>query len=116
MKEEMANPQGAPVLPALDLEALAKTIGSNARASAVFGEPIKQGELIVVPVARTIWGLGRGGSNGSNGGGGMKSEAVGYLEIRDGVAAFKPISRKSSFLALSAAGLALAIYLRRTRR
>ena len=73
------------------LERLAELVGAKANVSAVFGEPIRQGDLTVVPVARVRWGVGGGSgksdaapdgpSSGSGGGGGAVADPVGYLEI-----------------------------------
>jgi uncharacterized spore protein YtfJ len=43
------------------LERLAELIGGRAGVRAVFGEPIRNGELTVIPVARIRWGFGGGG-------------------------------------------------------
>jgi uncharacterized spore protein YtfJ len=103
------------------LERLADRIGGRANVKAVFGEPIQQGDLTVVPVARVRWGIGVGGGrggdaqggSGSGGGGGAAAEPVGYLEIRPDGAVFQPIrpSHPSPVLVL-AGGLAAAFVLR----
>jgi uncharacterized spore protein YtfJ len=81
------------------VERLAERIGARAGVRAVFGEPIRSGDAVVVPVARVRWGFGGGGgsssveqASGSGGGGGALSDPVGYLVIRDGDAQFHPIA------------------------
>jgi hypothetical protein len=99
-----------PTIPAIDLTALAQAIGASARASAVFGEPVSQGRITLVPIARAAWGLGRGGAGARNGGGGMRMEPVGFIEIKDGVATFRPIQKKWRIgLPLGLAALALTV-------
>jgi uncharacterized spore protein YtfJ len=116
MTKNLPVPEPPPVAEPLDLKALAEAIGSSARASAVFGDPITQGNVVIVPVARTIWGLGRGGSSRSNGGGGMKVEPIGYIEVRDCVAAFVPIRRKPpSLIALAACAVGVALIIKQAR-
>ena len=39
---------------------LGEILGAAARVNTVFGDPVTQGELTVVPVARARWGLGGG--------------------------------------------------------
>jgi hypothetical protein len=62
------------------IERLAELIGARAGIQAVFGEPVRQGAVTVIPVARVRWGFGGGGgrsdaapdgpASGSGGGGG----------------------------------------------
>jgi hypothetical protein len=57
----------------------------------VYGEPVEQGGVTVIPVARTMWTFG-GGSDGppgseragAGGGGGGITMPVGYIRIRTG--------------------------------
>ena len=51
------------------LERLADRIGGHAHVKAVFGEPIQQGDVTVVPVARVRWGIGRLADHGQCRGG-----------------------------------------------
>lgn len=89
------------------LERLGEKLGSKASVSAVFGEPVERGGVTIIPVAKVGFGCGFGfgfgagrrGSEGAEtgegrgegGGGGASASAVGYIEIRDGSAVFKPI-------------------------
>ena len=109
------------------LARLAGLLGGRATVQAVFGEPIRHGELTVVPVARVRWGFGGGGgrseaapdgpASGSGGGGGVAADPVGYLEITDSGASFRPIEgTRPSAPFLLAAGVAVAIVLRAVAR
>ena len=78
------------------IERLAERIGARAQASAVFGEPVERGGVTVIPVAKATWGVGGGsgekaGEHGLGGGGGMAIAPLGYIEVRDEGAVFKPI-------------------------
>jgi uncharacterized spore protein YtfJ len=82
------------------LERLAERIGGRAKTEAVFGAPVQQGEVTVIPVARVRWGLGAGGgedrrsdgaASGSGGGGGVAADPIGYIEISSAGAIFRPI-------------------------
>jgi hypothetical protein len=81
---------------------LAERVGLRAAAGAVFGEPVENDGVVVIPVARVRWGFGGGygrgieeGSEtgevgeGSGGGGGVMASPVGFIEIRDGRAEFR---------------------------
>jgi uncharacterized spore protein YtfJ len=76
------------------LDRLVERVGGRASVKAVFGDPIKQGELTIVPVARVRWAFGGGSgtgpetsdASGSGAGGGVLADPAGYLEIRgDGI-------------------------------
>jgi uncharacterized spore protein YtfJ len=84
------------------LERFASRIGGSVRATTIFGEPVEKGGVTVIPVARARWGFGggrgSGGNNGENqngggtgGGAGVKVSPVGYVEVKDGRARFRPI-------------------------
>jgi hypothetical protein len=106
------------------VERLAERVGAQAGVRAVFGDPVRSGDAVVVPVARVRWGFGAGGgtsdaenASGSGGGGGAISDPVGYLVIRDGGALFRPIARPwSSPVYLLAGAAALALVLRAAGR
>jgi uncharacterized spore protein YtfJ len=113
--------QGAPADQML--ERLAGAIGAQASVRAVFGEPIRQGERTVIPVAKVRWGFGggsgsaaaesAGASNGAGGGGGAASEPVGFLEITGDGAVFRPIvSPYPSVGLILASGVAALLILR----
>ena len=56
----------------------------NANAKQVFGEAVERDGTTIIPVARVQWGFGGGG-------GGARSHAIGYIELRDGKSEFRPI-------------------------
>jgi uncharacterized spore protein YtfJ len=102
------------------LERLAQLTGSRATVEAVFGKPITQGDITIIPVARVRWGFGGGSgradeapaspASGSGGGGGVMADPVGYLEIRPTGTHFKPIGGPSPLLIVAAAlGLGLVL-------
>ena len=78
------------------VERLAERVGATVRASAVFGEAVKRGNVKVIPVARARWGFGGGSGSspdgsGTGGGGGGWISPIGYIEIHKDRAEFKPI-------------------------
>ena len=80
------------------LERLAEKLGSKASVSAVFGEPVERSGITIIPVARVGFGFGAGAGRGrkqaevaQGGGGGASAAPVGYIEIKDGNAVFRPI-------------------------
>ena len=112
------------------LEKLAERVGGKASIKAVFGEPISQNGKTIVPVAKIRWGFGGGtgtgpvseaadapSGSGTGAGGGVTAEPIGYLEIGDEGAAFKPIaSAYPSPLFLLAAGFAGSLVIRAIAR
>ena len=105
------------------LERLAELIGAKAGVHVVFGDPIRQGDMTVIPVARVRWGFGGGGgrteeppsgpASGSGGGGGVAADPVGYLEINPDGATFQPIHAPyPSPLFVIIAGLTAAVVIR----
>lgn len=91
-----------------------------AKADAVFGEPVAQGDLTVVPVARARWGVGGGSGRrasergepreGVGGGGGMRVDPVGFVVLRGEDAEFRPIRAEPKWgllLGLAALGFVL---------
>ena len=96
------------------VERLAERMGAGARASAVFGEAVKRGDVKVIPVARARWAFGGGsgtspdGSGGGGGGAGMVSP-IGYIEVREDGAEFKPLrDPRRTAAAIAALGVAAA--------
>lgn len=86
---------------------------THADVRSVFGEPIKQGERTVIPVARVTanYGFGAGGgegeredtpNRGSGGGGGgggrVKAQAIGFIEMSNDSAQFVPIVDRTEML------------------
>jgi uncharacterized spore protein YtfJ len=111
------------------LERLAEMVGAKAKVNTVFGDPIRQGDMTVVPVAKVRWGFGGGGGrseatqtgpaagSGSGVGGGVSADPVGYLEIGPTGTSFRRISNPyPNPLFLLAAALATGIVLRSLAR
>src|SRR5689334_15864074 len=84
------------------LDRLAENIEQTTGAKAVFGEPIERDNVTVIPVASARWGVGGGmGSrlrkegespvSGTGGGGGGVMSPMGFIEVCQGAAKFKPI-------------------------
>ncbi|AZQ38839.1 sporulation protein [Streptomyces cyaneochromogenes] len=82
------------------LERLADKLGGSASVTAVYGEPVTSDGITVIPVAKIAYGFGGGAGrsveggkvgDGEGGGGGVEAKPLGYIEIRDGVATYKPI-------------------------
>ncbi|HTQ80844.1 MAG TPA: spore germination protein GerW family protein [Thermoanaerobaculia bacterium] len=102
---------------------LAEKLGGTARASAVFGEPVQHRGVTVIPVARARWGVGGGGGHkpgkdrqGAGGGGGAIVSPVGFIEIRESGARYRPILDPKLFLGiLSLASSLLFLWVRSKR-
>jgi uncharacterized spore protein YtfJ len=97
------------------VETLAERIGARFGSTAVFGEPVEAEGVTVIPVARATWGFGGGtGSRpeaeGEGEGGGGSSSPVGFIELRDGRAAFRPIVDLRPFVFAVALGLAAGLF------
>ncbi|MFJ2240435.1 spore germination protein GerW family protein [Streptomyces sp. NPDC087859] len=82
------------------LERLADKLGGRASVTAVYGEPITRDGITVIPVARVGFGFGGGAGReigttktgeGGGGGGGAEARPLGFIEIKDGTAVYKPI-------------------------
>jgi hypothetical protein len=93
------------------VERIAGIIQVNASAKQVFGEPVERDGTTIIPVARVQWGFGGGGLGrgaAERGGGGARSHAIGYIELRDGKSEFRPIHDPAGvgmLLAVCAGGL-----------
>ena len=75
---------------------IAERLGAVAKASTVFGEPVERDGITVIPVAKARWGFGGGAGrredeDGAGGGGGVQVTPVGFIEIRNNEANFRPI-------------------------
>ena len=80
------------------LEHLADKLGSRASVRAVYGEPVTSGGVTVIPVAEIAFGFGGGAGRdtteaktGEGGGGGAAARPRGFIVIKDGTAAYKPV-------------------------
>lgn len=100
---------------------MAEKLGAVARAATVFGEPVERAGVTVIPVAKARWGFGGGAGQrkdedgeqeeGAGGGGGVQVTPVGFIEITDHAANFRPI--RSVSLAWIVAGSILSLFLLR---
>ena len=82
---------------------MAEKLGAVARAATVFGEPVERDGITVIPVAKARWGFGGGAGqrrdeggggkqeDGAGGGGGVQVAPVGFIEIKNHAANFRPI-------------------------
>jgi len=82
---------------------IAEKLGAVARAATVFGEPVERDGITVIPVAKARWGFGGGAGfrkdddggskqeDGAGGGGGVQVTPVGFIEIKNDAANFRPI-------------------------
>jgi len=82
---------------------MAEKLGAVARAATVFGEPVERDGVTVIPVAKARWGFGGGAGHrkdeggggkeedGAGGGGGVQVSPVGFIEIKNDAANFRPI-------------------------
>jgi len=82
------------------LERFANRVGNSARASTIFAEPVERNGVTVILVAKARWGVGGGAGSGRGekpagedmgGGAGVSVTPVGYVELKDGKARFRPI-------------------------
>lgn len=72
---------------------IAEKLGAVARAATVFGDPVEQDGITVIPVAKARWGFGGGGGqrkdegsggkqeDGAGGGGGAPTTTAGVMTI-----------------------------------
>ena len=82
---------------------IAEKLGAVAKAATVFGEPVERDGITVIPVAKARWGFGGGAGqrkdeggvgkqeDGAGGGGGVQVTPVGFIEIKNQGANFRPI-------------------------
>ena len=99
---------------------MADKLGAVARASTVFSEPIEREGVTVIPVAKARWGFGGGAGHrkdedGAGGGGGVQVTPVGFIEIKNGQAEFRPI-RTLSMPLMILGGISTILLLRRLKR
>ena len=102
---------------------MAEKLGAVARAATVFGEPVEREGVTVIPVAKARWGFGGGAGqrkdrgdggteeDGAGGGGGVQVTPVGFIEIKNDAANFRPIRTVS--LSWIFIGSILGLYLLR---
>jgi uncharacterized spore protein YtfJ len=81
----------------MDVKELLSQVTDNLTVGRVFGEPIRQGDVVIVPVARIRGGAGGGGGidaekggEGSGGGGGFEAVPAGVYVIKDESVSWRP--------------------------
>jgi len=77
-------------------ERLARKLGVTANAANIYGTPVERNGITIITVARTLYGLGGGSGSkdkdrGEGGGGGVAVTPVGFIEITNEKARFRPI-------------------------
>lgn len=97
---------------------MAEKLGAVARAATIFAEPVERDGITVIPVAKARWGFGGGvghrkDEDGAGGGGGVQVTPVGFIEIKNGQADFRPI-RTVSLPWMIAGGTSMLLLLRQT--
>ncbi len=90
----------APAAPGGLVERLAQKVGLRAAATSVYGDPVEQGGVTVIPVARVRYGFGGGGdrTGSGGGGGGVVAKPSGYIEIGNGTSKFHRIDDPTEIL------------------
>ncbi len=106
-------------------EQLATRIGENVNVSAVFAQPIERDGVTVIPVARILWGVGdsrigtspqavkEGTQEVVGKGVGASISPIGYIELKDGKASFKPIFGFATILWMQFVGGVLTLMILR---
>ncbi|HEY5477466.1 MAG TPA: spore germination protein GerW family protein [Tepidiformaceae bacterium] len=98
------------------VDRLAARLGARPQAEAVFAAPVERNGVTIVPVARVRTGFGGGNGptgTGEGGGGGLSASPLGYIEITEGRAEFRPIFDPGAYAGLVvAAGLSAWLTLR----
>ena len=102
------------------LGTIADKLGAVAQAATVFAEPVERQGVTVIPVATARWGFGGGvghrkDEDGGGGGGGVQVTPVGFIEIKNGHAEFRPI-RTLSLPLLILGGISTALLFRQLKR
>ena len=99
---------------------MVEKLGAVARAETVFSEPVNREGITVIPVAKARWGFGGGlghrkDEDGAGGGGGVQVTPVGFIEIKNGQAEFRPI-RTLSMPLLILGGISTVLLFRQLKR
>lgn len=93
------------------IERIGEVIQVHANAKQVYGEPVERDGTTVIPVAKVQWGFGGGGFGRGTierggGGGGARAMPIGFIEMKDGRAEYRPIHDPADTTALIVVGLA----------
>jgi hypothetical protein len=108
------------------LERLVDELGSRTGATVVYGEPVTTEGVTVIPVAEVSVGFGFGGGTGheagvdkageGGGGGGVRARPCGFIEIKNGTAAYRPLRKPWLDVAVPLAALLAGIAVPRLAR
>lgn len=90
-----------------EMEELIEALGDAPQASAVFGDPVQQAGITIVPVARARRRLRLGKRAGAS----LDAIPVGCIEIRDSGARFVPIRSAGATGILSSLGTTVVLCL-----
>ena len=102
------------------LEQLYNKIESSAKADVVFASPQRHNGLVVIPVAKVGWRFGSGtgtsrpkeqkeAQKGMGVGGTMSVSPIGFIEVKEGTAKFRPIVAFDSLLKMQLIGGLIAL-------
>jgi uncharacterized spore protein YtfJ len=86
---------------------LVNRLGLPAGADLVFGQRVEHEGVVVIPVAKAVWGMGGGidaAKDAGGGGGGATVRPLGYVQISDGDARFHRIFSPLNAVAAIVAG------------
>jgi hypothetical protein len=92
------------------LRLLAERVAAVTGATTIFGAPVERAGVTVIPVATARWGFGAGGGtrtgDGEGGAAVGSTTPVGFIELRDGGAEFRPIRLQPPLWAIALVMLA----------
>ena len=102
------------------LEQLHKKMEDTANAAVAFAAPQKHDDLVVIPVASVGWRFGSGtgtrrqkeqgeAQRGMGVGGAMSVSPVGFIEVKEGIARFRPIFNLDTILKMQIVGGLIAL-------
>ncbi len=102
------------------LEQMYDMIEGSAKAAAAFAPPLKHDGLVVIPVASVGWRFGSGtgtrrqkeqreAQTGIGVGGTMSVSPVGFIEMKEGIAKFRPIFHLDTILKMQIFGGLIAV-------
>ncbi|MEU7649494.1 GerW family sporulation protein [Streptomyces huasconensis] len=84
--------------PGTRLERLVEETGKRVAATVVYGEAVTTGGVTVIPVAEVGYGFGVARDEAANGdpsgGGGVQARPCGFIEIKDGAVAYRPLRKR----------------------
>lgn len=127
VRQQIANAASGPAN--AFLERIIERLRGAAAAEAVYGETVERDGVTIIPVAKVRWAFGGGNGtgegpdgrgSGTGVGGAISSTPLGYIEIRNGEAEFKPIQDPANLLmvppVIIAGGLSAVLIIGALRR